>query len=304
MKNSIFAQIHAHSRYSVNDMSGEGVMHRYVWPLERHLIKYLMLSPKKIAIESKKLGLSFVAITDHNTIPEIPENFEEFLIPGEEWGQNKGHANFINIKKVIEPEAGFFIKKQPKNPNSFKEAVKLARKQNSFVTINHPFKRDAWLWDVETFKMADAIEIWNGPWSDENRKALELWQILLEQGIKILGVTGNDFHVKHLFNLDENLIVMEQTKNKNEFLNKLRNGRYSLVKNKKTPYTILSDDLEYHIENYQENIELRIISHKMTKIINKVEQEGKLNKNDFKYFVRVEIWEKSQPLCFSNPVFF
>ena len=87
MKNNIFAQIHAHSRYSVNDMSGEGVMHRYVWPLERQIIKYLMLTPEKIAIESKKLGLSFVAITDHNTIPEIPENFEEFLIPGEEWGQ-------------------------------------------------------------------------------------------------------------------------------------------------------------------------------------------------------------------------
>jgi len=104
----IYAQIHAHSKFSVNPLSGEGVIHRYVWPIERFIIKNLMLSPERIYKKAKKLGLRFVCITDHNTVPKIDKNLQDVLIPSEEWGQKKGHANFISLSKPIDPDEGFF----------------------------------------------------------------------------------------------------------------------------------------------------------------------------------------------------
>ncbi len=69
----IYAQIHAHSKFSVNPLSVEGVIHRYVWPIEKLIIKNLILLPERIYKKAKKLGLRFVCITDHNTVPNITD---------------------------------------------------------------------------------------------------------------------------------------------------------------------------------------------------------------------------------------
>lgn len=302
MKNIVYAQLHAHSRYSVNRLSGEGAIHRYIWPVERQVIKFLMLSPERIAMEAKKAGLSYVAITDHNTVPEIPDLFRDMLIQGEEWGQKKGHANFLNLNETIEPECGFFRGKEPLKPKNFADAIRIARERGSFAVINHPFKRDAWLWGNESYGLVDAIEIWNGPWNEENRKALNLWQDLLERGTKIFGITGNDFHVKRLYNLSENLVTMKNIQNKNEFLNSLKKGNYSMVKNKKSPIIFLSNDLQYTIENYSSDIEMRIFSFRTSEKL-LAEKNGSLDLKKYKNFVRIELWKNNEPLSFSNPIF-
>ncbi len=299
----IYAQIHVHSKFSVNPLSGEGVIHRYVWPIERLIIKSLMFSPEKIYRNAKKLGLRFVCITDHNTVPKIEENFRDVLIPSEEWGQKKGHSNFISLFKPIDPDEGFFKKYKPKDPKDFLKAFENAKKQGAFIVINHPFKRDAWLWGMDSYSYAHAIEVWNGPWNPENSKALNLWQNLLENGIRIYATAGNDFHINFLHDLDKQLIVIKENVNEKDFLDKLKNGQFSIVKDRFSPSIFLHDDLTYEIENYKKDLTLKIISKKFIKKIQNPEVSGKVHLEFIESFVRLELWLSNDPQSFTNPIF-
>ncbi|MVT36029.1 MAG: hypothetical protein GPW18_04570 [Euryarchaeota archaeon] len=294
-----YAQLHLHSRFSVNSLSGEGVIHGYIWPLERLVVKELMLKPEKISRISRRMGISYVAITDHNIAQEYED---DVIIRSEEWGQRKGHANFIGINRTIFPECGYFKKKEPEEKMDFFRAVKIAKEMGAFTVINHPFKRDCWLWGDESFKMVDAIEVWNGKWNEENKKALELWQGLLLQNIRILPMAGSDFHIPYLNKMNENLIVTEKTSDKNDFLNSLRNGKYSITRDTKSPYIFLYEDLDYVIGKKIPGIEMRIFTPSIIKKLKDPPANGNLGYlND--EFVRVELWMDDNPLSISTPVF-
>ncbi|MGC9204632.1 MAG: CehA/McbA family metallohydrolase [Thermoplasmata archaeon] len=301
MDDVIYSQLHAHSRYSVNRFSGEGAIHRYVWPLERQVVKYLMLKPEKISRMARVLGLSYVAITDHNTLPGYED---DRIIRSEEWGQRKGHANFINLKSAIPPECGYFRGIEPDEKIDFYVALNRARENGAMVVINHPFKRDSWLWGNDTYSLVDALEIWNGPWNSENEMALKLWNGLLEEGVKILPMAGSDFHTGLLDRLDMNLIVTEKSDDKHEFLKNLRASRYSITRDLNSPYIFLHDDLEYSIGRCTNGTEMRIITYKKNEKIRDPPCRGNLNNISPEVFLRLELWREGEPLSFSVPIFF
>ncbi len=301
-KNLTYAQVHSHSKFSINSLSGEGVFHRFVWPFERMIMKVLMKSPKELLKMANRRGVDFVAITDHNNVPVI-KGSSEFLISGEEWGQKKGHSNFINIDSPIDPECGYFKGIESSNPKDFSEAAKEAKTRGALVSINHPFKTNAWFWGEESYALADGIEIWNGDWGEENQKALELWQKLLVQGLKIWCFAGNDFHVNHLFNIDSQVLALRGVESKSSLISNLRRGNFSITKDTHSPVVFLNHDLSYSIINYKESIELRAISSERTELISRPSKEGIFEKNRFKNFVRLELWEDGGPLSFSNPTF-
>ena len=297
-----YVQMHAHSKFSINPLSGEGAFHPFIWPLERLVMKRAMLTPKQIAHLAMRAGIDIVAITDHNTVPELSEDLLEHVIPGEEWGNFRGHANITGIHEPIAPEAGYFKRYTLKEPRTFFEAVRIAHGEGAFVTINHPFKSDCWMWGSESYENADAVEIWNGPWNEENDRALKAWQDLLIAGLHIRAMAGSDFHVKGLFRIDRNLIVFREKVKTTELIGKLDEGQYSLAWSRDSPTVFLSKELEYHIINYRSGLRLRIIHGDSAEEMINPEPEGKIE-NYKDAFVRMELWDGNLPTSFTNAVF-
>lgn len=298
----VYAQMHCHSRSSINPLSGEGVFHQFVWPLERQIMKLVMRSPRGLMKLAARKGVNYVAITDHNRIPIITGD-SDFTITGEEWGQSRGHSNFIDLEESIEPECGYFETIRPVKPKDFPTAAAEARKQGAFVSINHPFKSDSWEWGTESYGLADALEIWNGEWGEANEKALELWQSLLVNGLRIWCMAGNDFHVNHLFNIDSQVLAFDDVSTKFSLVAKLKNGKYSVARDTRSPVVFLGDDLRYRIEKYVDTLELRSVSSHLSETVDNPGREGSLDRSKLRDFVRLELWEGNDPLSFSNPVF-
>jgi predicted metal-dependent phosphoesterase TrpH len=301
MSEPVYFQMHCHSRNSVNRLSGEGVFHRHIWPLERVIVRRLMNTTDKLIKLASYSGVDLIAITDHNT---VTQSKNERIIQGEEWGQRKGHANFINIMESIDPEAGFFRNKNPEHPKSFTEAANDARQQGGFVSINHPFKSDKWLWGRESLNLADAIEIWNGTWNEENEKALNLWQDLLASGMRIFATGGSDFHVKFRDKIYSPLVAFENVNSSKEsILSSLSKGRFSVVKDPMSPLVFLREDMSYAIFNPNEKMEMITISRDQRWINRSPPPTGYVKEKNLEGFVRVELWDSGSPLSFSNPVF-
>jgi hypothetical protein len=265
-------------------------------------MKLAMKNPKGLMKLAARKGVDYVAITDHNRIPIIAKD-SEFIITGEEWGQSRGHCNFIDLKESIDPECGYFKSIRPANPKDFPAASLEARKQGAFVSINHPFKRDSWEWGMESYALSDAVVIWNGKWDDANDKALELWQNLLVSGLRIWCMAGNDFHVNHLSHIDSQVLAFKDVSSKSSLIAKLKRGEYSLVRDTRSPVVFLEDNLHYRIEKYFEPLELRFVSSHISGTINNPGSEGFLDRSKLRHFVRLELWEGNDPLSFSNPVF-
>ncbi len=298
----VYAQLHCHSRQSINPLSGEGVFHRFVWPLERQIMRVIMKTPSGLQKLAKREGVDFVAITDHNRIPRIRED-NGYILTAEEWGQRKGHSNFIDLKESIDPECGYFESKDPGEPRDFQSAAKDARKQGAFVSINHPFKADSWEWGKESYAIADAIEIWNGRWSEENQKAVDQWQQLLTSGTRIFCMAGNDFHVNRLFSMSSQVVAIRGIATKSGLMERLKNGDYSIARDTKSPIVFPGKDFSYRIEKYTEPLELRIVSSQRVDSIKNPGEDGSIDRNVLQGFVRLELWNGDEPLSFSNPVF-
>ncbi|MEM4170320.1 MAG: hypothetical protein QW037_01365, partial [Thermoplasmata archaeon] len=299
MNEIVYAQLHAHSRYSINNLSGEGVIHKYVWPIERQIIKNIMLKAEKIEKIAKSLGLSYVALTEHNTVPDYES---DVIIKSEEWGQKKGHSSFINIKETINPECEYFKNFVPNPKLNFTEAAKKAKENGAFIIINHPFKKDLWKWGEESYEFVDAIEIWNGPWNNENEKAYHFWKKLIENKKRILPVAGNDFHIPYINKLNENLIVSPRTNSKEEFIKILKKGAYSITKNTFTPAVFINEDLEFEIINCKGEFIIKMVSNVIEKKISKNICKGNVD-IEIKDFVYIELWKDNMPLSFSSPIF-
>ena len=68
-------------------------------------------------------------------------------------------------------------------------------RQGGLVSVNHPFGGTSpWELGDETAAAADTIEVWNGPWSPDERCAIDWWAGLLAGGARPTAVGGSDCH--------------------------------------------------------------------------------------------------------------
>ncbi len=308
MSEIVYAQMHSHSKQSVNRLSGEGVFHKFFWPAERFVMKSIMLSPDDLSAEAWKHGISYIAVTDHNTIPSVRPELKRntVIITGEEWGQKNGHANFYFMKKAIDPECGYFNNSQPESPKEFSVAAESARAQGAFISVNHPFKSDRWLWGDSSYGLADAVEIWNGRWNSENEQALSKWQQLLESGSRLLAMAGNDFHVRHLFSIDSQILAFSNIKGEEDLHRNLRAGNYSLAGNTLSPVLFLNREngsMNYLIHKHTNGLRLKVITDTSTDEIDDPGANGILKSDKGSKFIRAELWLDGMPQSFTNPSF-
>ncbi len=144
-------------------------------------------------------GFDFMVSSEHNTFtsqfrfPEAAQAHPNvLLLYGDEFTSPGGHANITGP----EPGRWFDFRMDPgdgKLPGTIQEA----HRQGALFTVNHPFApctSCTWVYPPTEWEQADAIEVWNGAWTTDDRRATDLWDYLLKSGRHIRAFGGTDYH--------------------------------------------------------------------------------------------------------------
>ncbi|QKE75794.1 PHP domain-containing protein [Arthrobacter citreus] len=148
--------------------------------------KYTLREKADIAT---KAGLDFVALTDHNVVSQnesYPRDVSTLFIPGMELTTNWGHLNLLG---VADPVCDFRVQ----NMEELHIRLKEARENGAHISLNHPYCRNTG-WRLDWNFDYDWVEVWNGPWREENEDALTWWQEQLISGKRLVAVGGSDVH--------------------------------------------------------------------------------------------------------------
>ncbi|MGH2511559.1 MAG: CehA/McbA family metallohydrolase [Candidatus Limnocylindrales bacterium] len=136
-------------------------------------------------------GLEVLFVTDHNTDSHHPElvvagraaGIE--LLPGEEVTTYGGHFNALGIDAWVDFRHA--------SPGQVRRAIDAIHAQAGLASINHPASTGS-PWTHGPDLPFDLVEVWNGPWRDENERALAWWTELIETGRRVTAVGGSDMH--------------------------------------------------------------------------------------------------------------
>ncbi|UUX33782.1 CehA/McbA family metallohydrolase [Fundicoccus culcitae] len=156
------------------------------------------MSAEKLTDEAERLELDFFAITDHDFYHLKWPKTKLIVLPGVEITAIQGHFNVIGLKKIIDWTPN-------KNDQGFNSNIGINRLFNEFhaqdaiVSINHPFLDECmWTFNEVQLENVDAIEIINDPTYPDNLKAnkktIQFWTELLNEGYRITGIGGSDVH--------------------------------------------------------------------------------------------------------------
>ncbi|HEY3414609.1 MAG TPA: CehA/McbA family metallohydrolase [Armatimonadota bacterium] len=156
-------------------------------------------SPSGLMRKYADAGFDFLAITDHNqprSHMDAPaaalENPDTLLILGNEITTLHGHSNTL----FVPPGTTFDFRIDP-GDGRLPDIADQIHAVGALMVVNHPFQRHAdctWRFPEHEWDKADAIEVWNRPWMDTNREAVDMWDGLLKQGRRITAIGGADYH--------------------------------------------------------------------------------------------------------------
>jgi hypothetical protein len=162
--------LHCHTLYSDGDS----------WPPE-------MLSA------AAEAGLDFLGVTDHNNVGHqlaygpggdgLP-----IVVPGIEVTTYGGHWNAWGTDRWWEfrdPES-----------KAVERTIRAAAESGAVVSICHP-KPFGPPWEYEGVSGFHAVEVWNGPWAQQNAASLAFWESLLRRGDRRVALGGSDTHYLH-----------------------------------------------------------------------------------------------------------
>ena len=135
-------------------------------------------------------GLDYLGVTDHNNVGHqlaygpggdgLP-----VVLPGVEVTTYGGHWNAWGTDRwweFREPEA-----------KAVERTMRAAAASGAVVSINHP-KPFGPPWEYAIDGGFHTVEVWNGPWPQLNRAALDRWDELLRRGVRSPAVGGSDTH--------------------------------------------------------------------------------------------------------------
>lgn len=273
---------------------------------------------------AKKAGLDFIALTDHNTFSQnklIDTTINLAVIPGVELTTNNGHCNFYGVEK---PFRDF----RCSSLEDVKAVIDEGRSNQALISVNHPHCNFCpWEWGLEDIGF-DYVEVWNGPWSNANHRALNWWQEQLEKGNKLIALGGSDKHGPHQVNKYgiPTSLVKSKTNNLKGLLEGISKGKVCIVSEPTSPPLELSLGgrdmgstvvinssiqklpLKTKVFNNQLNALLKIYSEKG--LYDKYHIERGDHVKDLtvpvkKGFYRAELWneEEGHPLSITNPIF-
>ncbi|WP_165972358.1 CehA/McbA family metallohydrolase [Paenibacillus piri] len=157
----------------------------------------------ELAAAAKALGLSGVALTDHNTMTgladrdNVAEQSGVEIIPGLEWTTFFGHMLTLGIREYVDW--------RNLSPFHLHRGIEGVHRQGGLVGIAHPFRVGSpmctgcyWEFEVSDWNAVDYIEVWSGLFPSirrNNARAFALWTELLNRGYRIAATSGRDWHV-------------------------------------------------------------------------------------------------------------
>jgi hypothetical protein len=139
---------------------------------------------------AERLGLHFLAITDHNTwshfeeIAARPPDNGALLIPGEEVTTFWGHANVWGL--------GCWVDFRATDSASMQRTIDWVHERGGLFSPNHPKK--GWPWEFEGVDGFRVTEAWQGAWRFFNDESLDFWERRLLSGARVVAVGGSDCH--------------------------------------------------------------------------------------------------------------
>jgi hypothetical protein len=142
---------------------------------------------------SRRAGLDFVALTDHNSTrqnEEIGAIDGITVIPGMEYTNYRGHANFFF------PDGRRHLDCDPlsNNVEEMMATLTAARASGAVVCLNHTHcDLCPWTFGFDGFPY-DLVEVWNGTAGTGDARARAWWHERLAAGAQIFIVGGSDFH--------------------------------------------------------------------------------------------------------------
>jgi hypothetical protein len=179
MKRWTACELHAHTLHSDGDYSVRELLDR-----------------------AAHLGLEAMAVTDHDTeaahdeIGSMDPASHIPVVRGVEWTTFYGHALVIGCSEQVDWRSA--------EPETIDEAFRKVRAAGGITGVAHPFAVGdpiccgcRWQFNLRDWHLADMLEIWSGA-SPQNRlhtrNALELWNMLLDQGFAVTGISARDWH--------------------------------------------------------------------------------------------------------------
>ena len=158
----------------------------------------------EMAKEAKRLGIEYVAVTDHNTTSPLQEKetVEKEtgvkIINGLEWTTFYGHMLTLGYKTAQ------YTDWRRIGPTNLKKGLKEVHELGALAGIAHPFRIGNpigtgchWEFEVDNIMDFDYFEVWNGEAPSTrlyNQNAYQLWTDLLTGGHRIPAVSGRDWH--------------------------------------------------------------------------------------------------------------
>lgn len=141
------------------------------------------------AIAAERLGLDFLAITDHNTWSHFEEIANRqpngaFLIPGEEVTTFWGHANVWGL--------GTWVDFRATDGASMTRTIDWVHERGGLFSPNHP--KRGWPWEFVGAEGFRVTEAWQGVWRFFNDESLAFWEERLRKGAQVVAVGGSDVH--------------------------------------------------------------------------------------------------------------
>ncbi|MEV7419612.1 CehA/McbA family metallohydrolase [Streptomyces sp. NPDC089919] len=161
------------------------------------------LTPAEIAARARAAGLDFVNASDHNTHSPHAEwaaaaGPDLLVLTGEEITTRTGHVLAVGT------DPGTFVDwRYRSRDNRFGRFAHQIRRAGGLVVPAHPHATCigcAWKFG---FGEADAVEVWNGPWTPDDEVSLASWDATLRGGAAADGREGgrwlpalahSDFH--------------------------------------------------------------------------------------------------------------
>lgn len=170
------------------------------------------LTPRQWADTCRRIGLDFLALTDHNV---VSQNFsiaddagpDVLLMAGEEmtnWFH--GHATVSGIApgewfdwrqlpaQLLTPQA----LRDPRT-GTIQEFLRAARASGAYVSAAHPLGATlAWRFfpdaAVDPAARTDGVEVWTGPFQPDDQAAVDAWDAMNRAGQRLVANGGSDLH--------------------------------------------------------------------------------------------------------------
>ncbi|MDX3855192.1 CehA/McbA family metallohydrolase [Streptomyces sp. AK02-01A] len=186
--------------------------------------------PSEVAAGARAAGLDFMISTDHNTSSSHGVWGEQagqdlLIITGEEVTTRNGHWLALGL-----PAGSWIDWRYRARDGAFSRFAKQVHRLGGLVVPAHPYcPYIASQWKFG-YAEADAVEVWNGPWTYDDESAVDTWDALLGEAMRRgdgwqPAIGNSDAHSEPQVIGLPHTVVNAENLNRDAILDGIRSGR-------------------------------------------------------------------------------